>query len=222
MAFYFIINTEISFILSCSFMISLDLTIYDQQSPQNYRLPAAVFCVFGPCKGERKHWRCLATGRRLSASTVPWIPKTLPPFEGSRTLRGASWKRRGARGLTLSAPVEIKEAQHPVPSVFTTMLVLTSWEAGMRDGENFRMVWWQVAAYLRLQCHHMSFYDNGDTQEACSENEFDTVADSNRIKVFINWWRIDLSRHEYAATIDEHHQEHHPVLKRRLCALKGR
>lgn len=68
----------------------------------------------------------------------------------------------------------------------------------------------------------MSFYDNGDTQEACSENEFDTVADSNRIKVFIKWWRIDLSRYECAATIDEHHQEHHLVLKRRLCALKGR
>lgn len=88
--------------------------------------------------------------------------------------------------------MEIKEAQHPVPSVFTTMLIHTSWEAGARDGENFR-----------------TFHDNGDTQEACSDNEFDTVADSNRIKVFINWRRIDLSRHEYAATIDEHHQEHH-------------
>lgn len=71
MAFCFTINTEIYFILSCSFMISLDLTIYGQQSPQNYRLPAAVFCVFGPCKGERKYKRCLATGRRLPASAVP-------------------------------------------------------------------------------------------------------------------------------------------------------
>lgn len=44
--------------------------------------------------------------------------KHTAPFEGSRTLRGASsqspWIRRGVKGLTLDAPVEIKRAQYPV------------------------------------------------------------------------------------------------------------